>query len=155
MREDYSNGCTKATTPCTSTSPHGGYNGGNDLSVSLSLSLTLSLSVQLRSIHTLTKVQQHTLISVFPKSYLYIYDFWLIYISVPSNRSGRIGTGSSVIRFSLTSIRRDLFPNTCKTFLMYVCLPFLPNGTLPMCRIGCVVSSPISTYPGRSGSRSS
>ena len=34
---------------------------------------------------------------------------------------------------------------TCKTFLMYVCLPFSPNRTLPMCRIGCVVLSPVST----------
>ena len=30
----------------------------------------------------------------------------------PFQSVGRIGTGSSVIRFSLTSIQRDLFPNT-------------------------------------------
>ena len=41
MREENSNGeSTEATTFCTPSSPHGGYNGGNDLFLSLSLSLT-------------------------------------------------------------------------------------------------------------------
>ena len=45
-------------------------------------------------------------------SHIYTYMTFGLFTHVsPSNRSGRIGTGSSVIRFSLTSIRRDLFPN--------------------------------------------
>ena len=37
---------------------------------------------------------------------------------------------------------------TCKTFLMYVWLPSLSNGTLPMCRIRWVVSSPALNITG-------
>ena len=38
--------------------------------------------------------------------------------------------------------------STCKTFLMYVWLPSLLNGTLPMCRIRWVVSSPALNITG-------
>ena len=48
---------TVATTSCTPSSPHGGYNGGNDLS--LSLSLSLSLYTQLHTRYTTNYVQQH------------------------------------------------------------------------------------------------
>ena len=42
MREENNDGeSIEATTSCTPSSPHGGYNGGNDLSLSLSLSLTV------------------------------------------------------------------------------------------------------------------
>ena len=45
-------------------------------------------------------------------SHIYTYmTFGLFTYLSPSNRSGRIETGSSVFWFSLTSIRRDLFPN--------------------------------------------
>ena len=33
---------------------------------------------------------------------------------------------------------------TCKTFLMQLFFPSLPNGMLSMCRMGCVVSSTVS-----------
>ena len=78
----------------------------------LSLSLSLSLLSHTHTLYLCTRAIQLTLqnvtittyiISVCPKSYLYIYDFRVIYTCVPSNRS--------IIRFSLTSIRRDLFPN--------------------------------------------
>ena len=46
-----------------------------------------------------------------PKSYLYIYDFRHIYIRVLPNRSELIGTGSWINRFSVSSIRSDMFPN--------------------------------------------
>ena len=81
------------------------------LPLSLSLSLSHALSLHTRYTTNFRKCNNNIL-SVCPKSYLYIYDFWVICTCVPSNRSGRIGTGSSVIRFSLTSIRRDLFSNT-------------------------------------------
>ena len=60
-----------------------------------------------------------------PKSYLYIYEFRVIYISVlfqsvGTDRNRVIRTGSSVFRFSLTSIWRDLFPNTTHFHMYHV-----------------------------------
>ena len=84
MREDYNDGSREATTSCTSTSSHGGYNGGNDLFLSLSLSLfhythlhthTVQLTIMF---HTLS-----TLSCVCPKSYLYTYEFRAIYTYGP------------------------------------------------------------------------
>ena len=61
----------------------GGYNGGNYLTHTLSFTLSLyTRAIQL----TFTKYQQHNE-NVCPKSYLYIYDFRVIYISVLPNRS--------------------------------------------------------------------
>ena len=97
---------------------------GNDLlssslphaAVTVEATTSHSLSVSIHTLYT-TNLQKcsTTLQNVCPKSYLYIYDFRVIYTCVPfqsigSNQSGRISTGSSVIRFT-PSIRRDLFPN--------------------------------------------
>ena len=111
MREDYNNGCTEATTSCTSTSPRGGYNGGNDLSVSLSLSLSHCHSLYSYALYTNLQKCNNNNLYVFPKSYLYIYDFRVIYTCVPSNRSdgSEPGLGSSGSPYLL--IRRYLFPN--------------------------------------------
>ena len=95
----------------SSSSPHAAVTIEATTSHSLFLSHTLYTPSRCLCTLTYKGVQLTTNNSVSPKSYLYIYDFRVIYICVPSNRSGRIGTGSSVFRFSLTSIRRDLFPN--------------------------------------------
>ena len=62
----------------------GGYNGGNYLFLSLSLSHALPLltryTTNFTNVSTTTKV-------LCPKSYLYIYDFRVIYMCVPTNRS--------------------------------------------------------------------
>ena len=102
---------TEATTSCSPSSPHAAVTV--EATTSLSLSHTLSLTRSLYTRYTTSSYKSATTNSnvLCPKSYLYIYDFRVIYTCVPSNRSGRIGTGSSVIRFSLSSIRRDLFPN--------------------------------------------
>ena len=48
MREENNNGeSTEATTSCTPSSPHGGYNGGNDLLFSLSLTLSLCVTIHI------------------------------------------------------------------------------------------------------------
>ena len=77
--------------------------------LSLSLSVSLARSVQL------TLQQQPTLLhhskSMCPKSYIYIYDFSAYLHICPSNWSKPIGTGSGINRFSVSSIRRDMFPN--------------------------------------------
>ena len=82
--------------------------------LSLSLSLSLVLSLYTRAIQLLTtRVQQPKINTnvLCPKSYLYIYDFRVIYTCVPSNRSdgSEPGLGSSGYPYLL--IRRDLFPN--------------------------------------------
>ena len=68
---------TEATTSCTPSSPRGGYNGGNDLSLSL-------YTVMLYS-HTTTKemLNKKNINFFCPKSYLYTYDFRAIYIYGP------------------------------------------------------------------------
>ena len=77
--------------------------------------LTLSLS-HVVSVHTLYttnfKSVQLQYLKMFALSDIYTYTTFGLFTHVsPSNQSGRIGTGSSVIRFSLTTIRRDMFPN--------------------------------------------
>ena len=71
----------------SSSSPHATFTVQATTSHSLTLSLSLSLTRCLCT-HALynyfRKVQQHIL-SVCPKSYLYIYDFRVIYTYVPSN----------------------------------------------------------------------
>ena len=84
MREDYNNGCTEATTSCTSTSPRDGYNGGNDLSVSLSLSLSHAVTLCTVTLYTLTTTKVfNNILYVCPKSYLYTYEFRAIYTYGP------------------------------------------------------------------------
>ena len=98
MRRIQQWGNIEAMTSCTPSSPHGGYDGGNDLSISLSL--TLSVYTVTLCTHTTTKCST-TQLCIRPKSYLYTYDFRAIYtygpkrgsqehiyICVPSNRSG-------------------------------------------------------------------
>ena len=55
MREDYNDESIEAMTSCASTSPHGGYNGGNDLFLSLSHS---HYAVTLCTLITTQNVQQ-------------------------------------------------------------------------------------------------
>ena len=76
--------------------------GGKDLSLSLSRSIQLTLYNN--HFHQLHK-------SMCPKSYLYTYDFLAYLHMCPSNRSEPIGTGYWISRFSVSSIRRDMFPN--------------------------------------------
>ena len=57
------------------------------LSLYLCLSLSLTLSLHTRYTTNFTKCNNNHTQNVCPKSYLYIYDFRVIYISVPSNRS--------------------------------------------------------------------
>ena len=66
---------TEATTSCTPSSPRGGYNGGNNLS------LSLSLSIHCYTLYNYKSVQQHKFFC--PKSYLYTYDFRAIYTYGP------------------------------------------------------------------------
>ena len=62
---------TKATTSCTPSSPHGGYNEGNDLSLTIHS-------------HMLFTYNATTSTNCFcPKSYLYTYDFRAIYTYGP------------------------------------------------------------------------
>ena len=90
-----------------------GYNGGNYLFLSLSLSHTLYLWTH--TIQPLYKsVQQHLKVCAVSHIYTYMTFGLFTYLSFPIGRTDRnriIGTGSLVFRFSLTSIRRDLFPN--------------------------------------------
>ena len=96
-------------------SPHATVTTRRQLPLSLPLSITRFVQL------LFTKYQQPTT-KMCALSHIYTYmTFGLFTYLSPSNRSGRIGTGSSVIRFSLTSIRRDLFPNkyfTTKTWTM-------------------------------------
>ena len=92
MREDYNNGCTEATTSCTSTSPHGGYNRGNDLYVSLSLSLSLSCCHSLYSYALYTNLKSATTTTfMFSLSHIYTYmTFGLFtHVSLPIGRTDR------------------------------------------------------------------
>ena len=73
MREDYNNGCTEATTSCTSTSPRGGYNGGNDLSISLSLSHSHVVTLCTVTLYTLTYKSATTTTFMFALSNIYTY----------------------------------------------------------------------------------
>ena len=97
MREGYNDGSTEATTSCTSTSPHGGYNGGNNLFLSLSLCHSHSRSVSIHSFALYT----YNYIIVFALSHIYTHmTFGLfthmasrsslahIHVCVPSKRSG-------------------------------------------------------------------
>ena len=93
----------------------------------LPLSLSLSLSLSLTHTHTLYTTnfiqQQHssTHLKVCALSPIYTYmTFRHIYICVLLNRSRPIGTGSCISRFSVSSIRRDMFPNTLK-YCQYFC----------------------------------
>ena len=84
MREENYNGeSIEATTSCTPSLPHGGYNGGNDLSLSLSLSLTLYTVT--RYSHMMQQlIMLHSTLNCFClKSYLYTYDFRAIYTYGP------------------------------------------------------------------------
>ena len=65
----------------------GSYNEGNDLTHTHTHSLSLTLSLCTRTIQLLYKSVTTTTKSVCPKSYLYIYNFRVIYISVLPNRS--------------------------------------------------------------------
>ena len=109
---DYSSGSTRATISCTPSLRHTRRLQWRQLPLSLSLSLSLTLYLCTRAIQlTLQMYQQH--LKVCALSHIYTYMTFGLFTHVsPSNRSGRIGTRSSVIWFSLTSIRRDLFPNT-------------------------------------------
>ena len=93
--------------------------GGNYLS----LSLSLSCSIQLTLYNNNNNIHQHTK-KMCPKSYLYIYDVSAYLHMCPSNRSEPIGTGSEISRFSVSSIRRDMFPNIHDPSLF--CLRFSP-----------------------------
>ena len=97
-----------------SSSPHAAVTVEATTSHTHSLSLTMSLYT--RAIHLLlTKVQQLTInyvLSVCPKSYLYRYDFRVIYTCVPSNLSDGSKPGLRSSGSPYLSIRRDLFPNT-------------------------------------------
>ena len=110
----------EATTSCTSTSPHGGYNGGKNLF----LSLTHSHSIHKSALYTYNykSVQQPQ--TIFALSHIYTHmTFGLfthmaprgslerIHVCVPSNRLREVTTGPLVIRFFSRPIRRDLFPN--------------------------------------------
>ena len=71
---------TEVTPSCTSSSPHAA------VTMEAATSLSLFLSVSLHALYNyFTKVQQRHILC--PKSYLYIYDFQVIYISVLPNRS--------------------------------------------------------------------
>ena len=121
-RDEYNDGeSTEATTSCTPSSPHGGYNGGNDLS--LCLSLTLSIHSYTHYAHTTTKVFNNNKLFC-PKSYLCTHmTFGLfthmapmgslghIYVCVPSNRSGGSPTGLRTSGSPILPIQGDLFPN--------------------------------------------
>ena len=78
--------------------------GGNYLSLSLSRSVQLLFT-------RITTTFNINIESMCPKSYLYIYDFSAYLHMCPSNQSEPIGTGSWISRFSVSSIRRDMFPN--------------------------------------------
>ena len=83
------------------------HRGGNDLSLSHALSHTLCTP-------NFTTIQQH-LEKLCPKSYLYLYDFRHIYISVLPIGSVPIKAGSAVSRFSASCIRFHSVPSggTC------------------------------------------
>ena len=113
-------GSSEATTYYTPSSPHGGYNRGNDLF----LSLCLSLCTQLLTFYIIQQTTMfNNIIIGCPKSYLYSYDFRAIqrysprgslehiHGRAPSGQSGTVTTGTSNIRFFTRPIRRDLFPN--------------------------------------------
>ena len=108
----------KVPSHVTPSSPHGGYNRGNELF----LSLTLSLYTGSHYSHN-TTIMFHTQ-TVFALSHIYTHmTFGLftymaprgslehIHICFPSNRSREVTTGPLVIQFFSRPIRRDLFPN--------------------------------------------
>ena len=104
----------------SSPSPHAAVTVEATTSHTHTLSLTLSF---LHTRYTTTYNNMFNIIiiiveSMCPKSYLYIYDFRHIYICVLPNRSQSIGTGSWISRFSVSSIRRDMFPNRIKNVNM-------------------------------------
>ena len=80
----------------------GGYNEEATTSLSLTLCTTISIKQQ----------QPSNIMKVCALSHIYTHmTFRHIYICVLPNRSGPIGTGSGIDRFSVSSIRRDMFPN--------------------------------------------
>ena len=83
MREDYSNGSTRATTSCTPCLRHTWRLQWRQLSLSHTLSHAVSIHTRCTTTNYLTT---HILC---PKSYLYIYDFRVIYMFVLSNWSDR------------------------------------------------------------------
>ena len=77
--------------------------GGNDLSLSHAL---------LHALYNVSTIYINNMENMCPKSYLYIYDFSAYLHMCPSNQSEPIGAGSEISRFSASSIRRDMFPNS-------------------------------------------
>ena len=88
----------------SSLSPHAAVTTRRQRPLSLSHALYKNFSI----------IQQHfnNYKDMCPKSYLYIYDFSAYLHLGPSNRSVPIGAGSVMSRFSASSIRRYMFPNT-------------------------------------------
>ena len=91
------------------------------LPLSLSHSPSLSVQLTLYKSNSTTTTTLHTE-SMCPKSYLYIYDFSAYLHMCPSQS---VGTSSEISPFSISSIRRDLFPNT---FYRGPLPPFLDQG---------------------------
>ena len=85
--------------------------GGYNEEATTSLSLPLSLSVQLTLYNSNNMLQHNTTTQkVCALSHIYAYmTFRHIYICVLTNRSGPISTGSGIDRFTVSSIRRDMF----------------------------------------------
>ena len=101
----------------SSSSPHAAVTVEATTSVSVSLSLSLSVHL-LYNCSTTTDYNNNTTttfintMKVCALSHIYTYmTFRHIYICVLLNRSKPIGTGSCINRFSVSSIRRDMFPN--------------------------------------------
>ena len=102
--------CKEATTSCSSSSPHAAVT--IEATSSLSLTLFHAVSVHTRYTTNFTNVSTTTS-KMLALSHIYTYMTFGLFTHVSLPIVGRIGTGSSVIRFSLTSIRRDLFPIRC------------------------------------------
>ena len=86
----------------SSSSPHAA------VTVEATTSLSLSLSVSIHTRYTITYKKRINNV-LCPKSYLYIYDFRVIYTCVPSNRSDGSEPGLRSSGSPYLSIRRDLF----------------------------------------------
>ena len=101
MRGIHSRGNAEATTsrPLPRHTRRRLHRGGNDLSLSLSLSHSLTLCT------TTLQLFNNSIQSVWPKSYLYLYDFSAYLHLCPPNRSVPIGAGSAMSRFSTSCIR--------------------------------------------------
>ena len=135
MWEEYNSGSTRATISCASPfATCGGYKW-RQLPLCLSLSLSLSISARARYTTTLQMYQQLTLHihaeNVCPKSYLYIYDFWVIYTNVNTNRSDRsvpvLGSAGSLCLPSRGTcfLTRFTYVKVFAFFIMFMLLPTL------------------------------